>query len=232
MCGVDDTQAAWERVAAAVMARRSDLGLTQQAAAELALTSDQTWSLIERAARTSYRSSTLRGVARALGWPVDALPRILDGEDPAAIGDVDPDPEPTPPGGLAQRRVWDSDNLDNDPPPDWPLKVGQLLAELREARGLTPDSITGVSRASVEKLEAGIRRGVPPAVIDAYLAALEVIPEAIDFLGAGAPLEAVMLEHQEPAVQIAALTGRLDPDAQREAVELVREIAERRRREP
>jgi transcriptional regulator with XRE-family HTH domain len=175
---------------------------------------------------TSGRPTTTAKISRALRRPPDAIQRILAGEDPNRF-DTESEPDPTPPRGAAGRRIWDPEDPDDQMPDDWPVHVGRMLAGLRELRGLGPGDVPGVSRATVERLEAGIRKGTKPELINAYLQALEAIPEAIDHLGAGAPLEAVMLEHQEPDVQIAALAGRLDPDAQREAMDFVRDLLKR-----
>lgn len=71
----------WLRVAEAVSARRAELDISQE---ELASSADRgldtVWRL-EKGAFTSRRT-TLRGVARALGWTPGSLEAILNGGDP------------------------------------------------------------------------------------------------------------------------------------------------------
>lgn len=74
---VDDTE--WARVGDAVRARRESQGMTQLELARAADVSDSTIRVLETARRTSYRAANLRAIARALGWPDDALDRIRAG---------------------------------------------------------------------------------------------------------------------------------------------------------
>lgn len=76
----------WARVAAAVLARRVQLGLTQEDAAERGGLSATTWRLLENRAQSSYRRLTLAGVERALGWAAGSIAALLDGRDPTEAG--------------------------------------------------------------------------------------------------------------------------------------------------
>jgi transcriptional regulator with XRE-family HTH domain len=71
---------AWQRVAAAVVARRSYLGLTQEELAANAAVSPTTIRYIETAARPAYRALTLARVAGALEWPASRFVELLAGE--------------------------------------------------------------------------------------------------------------------------------------------------------
>lgn len=75
------TDDGWRKVAAAVKARRLELGLTQEEAAEVAgkSVSYANWRVIEKARRGSYRPATVLGVCSALDWTSDSIDRIRDG---------------------------------------------------------------------------------------------------------------------------------------------------------
>lgn len=87
----------WEAVAAAVKARREELGLTQEqaAAASDGAVSTANWSVLERAGRTNYRTGTLRGVCRVLGWSRRSIELVLEGKRPEVEWDgTRSEPEP------------------------------------------------------------------------------------------------------------------------------------------
>jgi transcriptional regulator with XRE-family HTH domain len=90
----------WERVAEAVRNRRHSLGLTQVEAAAAGGVSEPTWYLIEHARQDRYKPRTLRGIARALEWPEDAIDRIRRGEDPENLPHT---PSLGIPAGLSQK---------------------------------------------------------------------------------------------------------------------------------
>lgn len=83
--------AEWTRVAETVKRRRTDLGLSQRAAAFRATTSPTTWSSLETHGRP-IDPLTKPKVARALGWTTDSIDRILRGEDPEVDGMIRPAP--------------------------------------------------------------------------------------------------------------------------------------------
>lgn len=56
--------------------------MSMRAAAKAGGTSPSTWSDLERGVRTNPDMATQRAVARALGWSLDWLDRILDGGEP------------------------------------------------------------------------------------------------------------------------------------------------------
>lgn len=86
--------------------RRLRLGWTQQDAAGRAGVSLATWRLVETGGRTRYQALTAHRVARALGWPPEALADLLAGEadaeallDAPTPGTTTPDVETTGPDG-------------------------------------------------------------------------------------------------------------------------------------
>lgn len=76
----------WARVAETVKRRRTDLGLSQRAAALRAGLSPTTWGQLETHAQ-KIDDLTKPKVARALNWTTDSIDRLLAGEEPT----VDPD---------------------------------------------------------------------------------------------------------------------------------------------
>jgi transcriptional regulator with XRE-family HTH domain len=83
------TARTWEEVGALVRDRRIELGLTQEGVARDGGLSVATWRLLEQGGRDRYQQLTLSGAARALGWPHDAILRLLDGVELAALGAID-----------------------------------------------------------------------------------------------------------------------------------------------
>lgn len=76
----------WERVAETVKRRRTDLGMSQRAAAFAADNiSPTTWGSLETHGR-SVDVLTRPKIARALGWTTDSIDRILAGGDPELDG--------------------------------------------------------------------------------------------------------------------------------------------------
>jgi hypothetical protein len=69
----------WQGMARAVRVRRGTLGLSQEAAAQLARITPSTWRNIEGARRSGYRDATLVMVSLALSWEPDALLKFRDG---------------------------------------------------------------------------------------------------------------------------------------------------------
>ncbi|MFN8052798.1 MAG: hypothetical protein U0Q22_15240 [Acidimicrobiales bacterium] len=74
-------------IARAIRERRASLGLSQEetAARSGGMVSTANLRVFEGAGRPTYRGKSLVGVARALGWPDDAIERIASGEDPAGL---------------------------------------------------------------------------------------------------------------------------------------------------
>lgn len=87
MWGVTTDQERWKAVGDAVRARREALGPTQQEAAINAGIGTTVWGEIEGAKRTNYTPRILRRVAAELGWRIDSIDRILNGEEPIEIPD-------------------------------------------------------------------------------------------------------------------------------------------------
>lgn len=83
----------WAQVARLVRTRREALNLTQHDAvvASEGSISLATWRNIETGANTSYRSSSLIAVCRALGWTPDSIERILGGDDPVEVAAANED---------------------------------------------------------------------------------------------------------------------------------------------
>lgn len=77
----------WLAVAAALNERMSELGLDQSDLAAQAGLSPQIVRDLQRGVSKRYRSTTFIRMAQALGWPIDAFPRLLGGlsvhEEPA-----------------------------------------------------------------------------------------------------------------------------------------------------
>lgn len=128
----------WTEVAEIIRARRVELGLTQEAAAAASngRVSSASWRVIESGRQTSFRHLTLAGVAVALGWPTDAIDRIVAGADPATI--ADPEPDPAPPGGSVAHLEGDG----------WALDLAA-----HDGRGFTPEE-----RAQIQGYIDGLRR--------------------------------------------------------------------------
>lgn len=98
-CNTPDVQESWESVAEQVKRRRLERGLSQRGAADAAGVSPTTWQSLELHHK-SVGDLTKAGIARALGWPIDAIDRLLDGEDPA-------DFEAAPQAPTAPDDSWD-----------------------------------------------------------------------------------------------------------------------------
>jgi hypothetical protein len=79
----------WERLAACVRERRTDLGLTQEDVRSAGGPSTATMRLIEGALQTSYQPAILARLENALGWRRGSVRRILAGGDPE-IADAEP----------------------------------------------------------------------------------------------------------------------------------------------
>jgi transcriptional regulator with XRE-family HTH domain len=73
----------WKQVGQLLAERREALGLTQAEASQLANISEASWNVLENGRAERFRRSTLRGAAVALKWPLDAIDRLIAGEDPA-----------------------------------------------------------------------------------------------------------------------------------------------------
>ena len=100
---------AWARVGHAVKDRRLALGWTQQEAADRSGLSLATWRLIELGGRERYQELTLRGLARGLGWPVDAVERLRQGGQapgPDELSEPAPNPNAVP-ESARRRRAFD-----------------------------------------------------------------------------------------------------------------------------
>lgn len=82
----------WKAAADAAVARRAELGLTQEeVVARMGEGAVHIESLrrFERAERDVYRSTTLAAISKALDWPADTLRRIAHGEmETTAPGDL------------------------------------------------------------------------------------------------------------------------------------------------
>lgn len=126
--------AQWERVRSAVRRRRTiELGIGQQDVAARGGVSLSTVSLVERAAQTSYQRRKLAGVSRGLGWPVDAIERILRGElaveDDGRVRDVLTSPEASSEDETVVRLRGKVDRLSEEDARTIEALVDRLLAE-------------------------------------------------------------------------------------------------------
>lgn len=68
----------WHRVAEHVKARRQHLGITQKESK----VAPATWTKLENAKETSYKSFTLARVEAELHWPPGTIAHIANGGDP------------------------------------------------------------------------------------------------------------------------------------------------------
>lgn len=73
------TEDRWVSLAVALSSGMADAGLGQKELAERANVSTATLRKLAGGTAGSYRPQTLARVARALGWPSDALSRLLGG---------------------------------------------------------------------------------------------------------------------------------------------------------
>lgn len=84
---VSDGDERWEVVGAAIAARIHQLGLTKAQAAREAGLSETSLTAYMRE-RPIKRVGKSAGLCRALGWPTDAVDRMLDGgEPPTAVAE-------------------------------------------------------------------------------------------------------------------------------------------------
>jgi hypothetical protein len=79
-------------MARAIESRRLELGLTVGDFTALAGLTAPGLMPVRRGYRRQYQDKVKLGVARALEWPVDAVDRLLAGEDPSTWGDRPPEP--------------------------------------------------------------------------------------------------------------------------------------------
>lgn len=91
----------WQPVADALAARIEARFLTQKELAALSGVGEDTISKIVNVRQEGYRPSTLKALARALGWPAEAFFLIIDGVPPSELPDVTPEGPGFPPAGAA-----------------------------------------------------------------------------------------------------------------------------------
>lgn len=77
----DPSHTDWQRLGAAVRARRNLLGLAQGKGGPSAAT----WRKVEGAQEYPYAERTVSAICRTLGWPSDAFDRLLAGDDPDTL---------------------------------------------------------------------------------------------------------------------------------------------------
>lgn len=82
----------WEQLAQIVLDRRTQLGRSQAAVAEIAnqalgerSLTDQTVRIFEKVGRDGYRRQTLAAISVGLDWPPDGIQRLQAGADPADL---------------------------------------------------------------------------------------------------------------------------------------------------
>lgn len=81
------TSTEWKRVAAAVVARRAELGMkTAKELAERAQLTPRVIGDVENARRTNYGAGTKAQIEHALGWIPGSIDLVLQGEQPLAVG--------------------------------------------------------------------------------------------------------------------------------------------------
>jgi hypothetical protein len=127
----------WQRLAACVRDRRSDLGLTQEETAAAGGPSTATLRLIENGRQGGYRPAILRALERALQWERGSVRAILDGGDPAPADD-----DATLPG-IPPVAAPDPDPM--------AVRIGQAIA----------DELTRIAAGIQAEVDAARRAGVP-----------------------------------------------------------------------
>lgn len=90
----------WRRLAAAVIARREELDLTQEDVRQKGGPSTATMRLIEGALQTSYRGVILARLERALEWEPGSVRAILRGGEPTPLRHAQEGPD-EPAGAVA-----------------------------------------------------------------------------------------------------------------------------------
>lgn len=105
----------WAEVVRLAKARRSKLVRSQQQVADTANArlgpkslSEPTVRVFERGEQTSFRPSTLAAISVGLDWPPDALIRLRDGEDPAALDPAEGEAPPWEELLEGQRRITEA----------------------------------------------------------------------------------------------------------------------------
>lgn len=151
----------WPLIAELARERRTELRLTQLQVAIAAHTSESTIRAIERAGRTTYQPSTLRGISEALRWTPDSIDRILAGKDPiAAQDDEEGDDDRL---ARLERRVAELErerSADDDDPP-------VLKDALAKLKALEEQDIPEHHKAKIREISRDLREqfleGDPPA---------------------------------------------------------------------
>lgn len=121
----------WKRLAAAVTARRTALGLTQTDVAAAGGPSMASMRLIEGALQASYRPGTLAGLERVLQWQPGSITAILNGGTPTPI--APPTPQPRPAGAEAELRAIADNPGRSDHLRQWARDQLVQLAAIRAA---------------------------------------------------------------------------------------------------
>lgn len=133
----------WQRIAAAVRARRLELGLTQQGLAAEAGVSLTTVNLLEAGKQTSYRDLTLAAVARALGWPSTAFSADFKADEDGMGGPGDPRLAREPDGEMLadsprQAREPDGEGDFVGPPGELTIPYSQVTSQTGPSGALVP----------------------------------------------------------------------------------------------
>lgn len=183
----------WPNVAKRMKQRRLALGLTVEAAAERADISIPQWDVMENARRERFRTSSLRGIERALQWSPGSVDALLEGQDiyeeppapPELIDDLDADDDLVRKirADLLAAQAWGT-------PQTWRLPVLHQLYELDEHQFLEwvvrHRADVAVVQGELDDLRAGLL-GILTDVEEAWVDATVSEP---DFeLGAAADLD-------------------------------------------
>lgn len=127
----------WQRLADAVVRRRSELGLTQFEVAQRGPLSLDRVQAIEGVRSTRYRGSTLAALERALEWEYGSVRAVLASSEPTpkAVRVTEayrPEREPTPAETWAEMERRDKARAVENA--ELRRQLEQVLRELREER--------------------------------------------------------------------------------------------------
>lgn len=125
----------------AIEARRLELGLSPGQFAERADLTAQGLAPIRKGYRRNYQTKLKVGVARALGWPMDAVDRLLAGEDPAGF-DTIPDVSTE---GVSERLMRSYEERMDQQDVDL-AAIEREVAELRDAVREVREIVRSISR--------------------------------------------------------------------------------------
>lgn len=132
---MSDQDDRWHLVGKAVTDRMLQLGLSQADLARITGLSAITIRPFMHGQRSNSRPATTARIARALGWPPDAIRQILDGVDPAELGTAPPDDDPPASDALADPDVMGIAALAGEMTPAQRARVEAYMRGLLDSDG-------------------------------------------------------------------------------------------------